>query len=306
MSRDQVVDQLRKAIRYNDKATLKLFRALESHHGGLRTEDLSSSKALALLRMVLHFALRKEEKKEKEEKEDQKEKEDTQEDSTTKKVSKPLRTLIQLLRALRRRDPPMQVDRMVRRLGTTRLMGTRRTIPYTITRTKTHTRARTAWVRGLMNDDIIRSCIDLNRPVTSERRAGNLLVASYAEVHIYDAEWYTYLLDEAHLAVNSIHRGSTLKDYVVNDIRRLQRPAKPNNTKHQQQDTNDPTPQGSNQGDAEDFLRSPTMSQSRSRSRSRSSRASSGGRPRPTLAQAQALLDLLERHGGLTVRELRN
>ena len=295
MSRDQVVDQLRKAIRYNDKATLKLFRALESHHGGLRTEDLSSSKALALLRMVLHFALRKEEKKEKE-------------DSTTK-VSKPLRTLIQLLRALRRRDPPMQVDRMVRRLGTTRLMGTRRTIPYTITRTKTHTRARTAWVRGLMNDEMIRSCIDLNRPVTSEHRAGNLLVASYAEVHIYDVEWYTYLLDEAHLAVNSIHRGSTLKDYVLNDIRRLQRPAKPDNTQHQRKDTNEPIPHGSNPGDEEDFLRSPTMSWSRSRSRSRSlsrSRASSGGRPRPTLAQAQALLDLLERHGGLTVRELRN
>ena len=302
MSRDQVVDQLRKAIRYKDKATLKLFRALESHHGGLRTEDLSSSKALMLLRMVLHFALRKEEKKEKEEKED------VQEDSTTK-VSKPLRTLIQLLRALRRRNPPMQVDRMVRRLGTTRLMGTRRTIPYTITRTKTHTRARTAWVRGLMNDEMIRTCIDLNRPVTSEHRAGNLLVASYAEVHIYDVEWYAYLLDEAHLAVNSIHRGSTLKDYVLNDIRRLQRPAKPDNTQHQRKDTNEPIPHGSNPGDEEDFLRSPTMSWSRSRSRSRSlsrSRASSGGRPRPTLAQAQALLDLLERHGGLTVRELRN
>ena len=296
LSRGQVVDLLRKAIRYTDKSALKLFRALEDSHGGLQQTDLTESKAVVLLRIVLYHTLRKSDA----------------DDPDDKSV----RTLIGLLRAFRSRSPPLQVDRRLRRLGTTRLMGTRRTIPYTIVRTKSTTRARKAWLKALMDDEVVRGCIDLNRPVTAGtvRSRGNLLVASYVEAHIYDISWYTFLIEEYNVAVNSVHRGKTLKDYVLRDIRREERKAlrKKRNAEPLEGLAHEDTAYTQDVSDGSSstmptLVQSAIPSDGSSGSSGSHSRRRSGGRDTssPTMAQCIALLALLDKHGALTRGELK-
>ncbi|HIB77762.1 MAG TPA: hypothetical protein EYO58_09160 [Flavobacteriales bacterium] len=56
---------------------------------------------------------------------------------------------------------------------------------------------------------------DLNRRVGN---GGNLLVNSFTKLHIDDEQWYSFLIHDMHLAINSKQDGKTLKDFVIKDL----------------------------------------------------------------------------------------
>ena len=194
LPRESVVGWLREAIECRDKRSLKLFEIVHNKHGGLRSQDLSGSESKHLLRIALAYGICR----------------DTHPD-----------TLVMLLRALCQRNPPMVLDRYYRRIHTTNMFGTGRTLPYVICRTNMTIRDKQKWIRAVLKDACVGSKFDLNRPVTNKPGAGNLMVASFVELKIRDVEWYSELINSYEIDINSLHNNLTLKDYVLKELEHL-------------------------------------------------------------------------------------
>ena len=130
------------------------------------------------------------------------------------------RTLLDVLKTIhRRKHLPMQVDCLISKKGMMSVYVA--SIPFVIAKCKRSTSTKLMWVKAIMNDTELSACFDLNRSVGY---GGNLVVNSYVELHIYDVEWYAYLLHDLRLAVNSMIKQKTLKDYILQDVSRGKAP----------------------------------------------------------------------------------
>ena len=186
MDHKQLLRELDKAILAKQPDAVDIFKIIHHKHNGLDERDISPNGMRKLIRLVLKHEL---------------------------EAGKSPSTLIDVLvTACRRVKSPLQVDMLVYRGGFTTL--TMESIPFTIAKSSLSIENKLVWLKAIANHDELSECFDLNRPVGTE---GNLVVNSYAKLHLHDIEWYEYLLLDLRLAVNTRIRHKTLMDFIVRD-----------------------------------------------------------------------------------------
>jgi len=107
----------------------------------------------------------------------------------------------------------VEVDQYYRRPKTTRLCGVHRTLLYIVARSELEPLHKRKALSMLFDPKRTFS-FDINRPVTKEKGAGNLLVASLAVLQIRDLEWYRTLLDIPNINTHSKHKGRSVGEYI--------------------------------------------------------------------------------------------
>ena len=119
-------------------------------------------------------------------------------------------TLLYALQLLTVLDIPIHPDMLVKRGGI--FGGQTESIPYVITKAPMSTALKIKWLNTLMTDPNVGYYFDLNRRVG---KGGNLLVNSFNQLNfIKDVNWFKYLIEKYHVAVNSISKGNTLLDWI--------------------------------------------------------------------------------------------
>ena len=186
MDHKQLLRELDKAILAKQPDAVNIFKMIHHKHNGLDERDISPNGMRKLIRLVLKHEL---------------------------EAGKSPSTLVDVLvTACRRVKSPLQVDMLVYRGGFTTL--TMESIPFTIAKSSLSMENKLVWLKAIANHDELSECFDLNRPVGTE---GNLVVNSYAKLHLHDIEWYEYLLLDLRLAVNTRIRHKTLMDFILRD-----------------------------------------------------------------------------------------
>ena len=190
MDKQKLITLFKKKINHGDIDAVKVFKIIHYKHGGVAEKDFSPQ----LMRKLLKFTLQRE-----------------------LPIDKSPRTLLAVLHTMHKRThSKMQVDCLIRKGG---LFGqSTETVPYVIAKSSVDMTRKIAWLNGLVNDDEIGHLFDLNRRVG---RGGNLFINSFTQLHIDDIQWYTFLLDKLHLAVNSKQNGKTLIDFLVKELNEL-------------------------------------------------------------------------------------
>ena len=194
MNRDDLMALLLKKIRHSSEEAVNVFKIMHHKHGGIGETDISPNQLRSLLRIVLKVEL------------------DT--------LPKPSAFVDVLTTICRRKKSPMQVDLLVYNYGIT--VHNRQSIPYVIAKSSRPTAVKLVWMKAIVNHSELNEYFDWNRPVGAE---GNLVVNSYASLHLHDIEWYEYLLLDLKVAVNTTIRKKTLKDFVLRDMQNSKAPS---------------------------------------------------------------------------------
>lgn len=187
MNKKELISLLKNKLKNGTIDATKVFKFIHYKHGGLNESDISPKWMRKLLKYTLQREL---------------------------PIDNSPRTLIAVLQTMHKRKlPKMQVDCLIRKGG---LFGhSTESIPYTIAKSNVAVSRKIKWLKGITNDVEIGYLFDLNRRVGN---GGNLLVNSFTKLHNGDIQWYSFLLEEMHLAVNSKQDGKTLKDFVLKDL----------------------------------------------------------------------------------------
>lgn len=193
MDRKELLKALERSLQTNNANVVDVFKALEHKHGGLDERDISPNMMRKLIRAVLKRELEAD--------------------------HSPTVFVALLVMACRREKTSFQVDMLISHGGFASY--SMETIPYTIAKSKLSTERKLVWVKAIVGNDELAECFDLNRPVAQE---GNIVVNSYATLHIHDIEWYEYLLLDLRLAVNTKVRHKTLKEFILRDVDRGRAP----------------------------------------------------------------------------------
>lgn len=174
-------------LRTDSAEVVDVFTILQHKHGELSERDISPNFMRKLIRCVLKREL--------------------------EAAHSPAVFVDVLVSACRREKTAFQVDMLVSHGGFASF--SMESIPYTIAKSKLSTENKLVWLKAIVGHDELGECFDMNRPVAQE---GNIVVNSYATLHIHDVEWYEYLLLDLRLAVNTRVRHKTVKDFILRDI----------------------------------------------------------------------------------------
>ena len=131
--------------------------------------------------------------------------------------------LLVVLRAMaRRKRSPVQVDCLYTKRSSKRIpisltsSTSRYPIPFLIAGNKRlSSDEKRNWLDAIMNDADVGHLFDLNRNIG---KSGNLLLNSYTKLKIDDPKWYTHLIQDYHIAVNTqTTHNQTLKDLLESE-----------------------------------------------------------------------------------------